>query len=231
MVFLKIFYTFAKVLNTLKMQMQHKFIFITLCLLLLSFITSCSGEKPVKRIHYNGSYNRDFNDLNEPHLKSAKLIGIEPVADREEAEHLKKKLKEIKSNKYYTIRELTHSIPFLVPQASDLLDKIGKNFNDSLKSLNAPKYKLIVTSVTRTKGDVKRLRKGNGNASENSAHMYATTFDISWSKYEKDSKRETELTPDQLKMVLASVLRDLRKQDLCYIKHERKQACFHITAR
>jgi hypothetical protein len=27
------------------------------------------------------------------------------------------------------------------------------------------------------------------------------------------------------------VLRDLKKQGRCYVKHEVKQACFHITAR
>jgi hypothetical protein len=34
-----------------------------------------------------------------------------------------------------------------------------------------------------------------------------------------------------LKAVLAEVLRDLKKSGRCYVKHEVKQACFHITAR
>ena len=39
------------------------------------------------------------------------------------------------------------------------------------------------------------------------------------------------LTEKRLKLVLAEVLRDLRKSDKCYIKYELKQGCFHITAR
>jgi len=194
-------------------------------------LSSCKKDETVKPIRFKGSYNRDFNDLNEHHLKSAETLGIELMADREAAEKKKTRLKEIKSNKNYEVEELTHSIPFLVPQALGLLDAIGENFRDSLKSLNAPHYKLIVTSVTRTEDDIKRLRKKNGNSTENSAHKYATTFDISWKRYQKDSNRKTELTPEQLKMVLASVLRDLKKEERCYVKHEKKQGCFHITVR
>ena len=40
-----------------------------------------------------------------------------------------------------------------------------------------------------------------------------------------------EVGSDTLKMVLSEVLRDLRKQDVCYIKYELKQGCFHITTR
>lgn len=32
-------------------------------------------------------------------------------------------------------------------------------------------------------------------------------------------------------MVLAMVLRDLKREERCYVKHERKQGCFHITVR
>lgn len=57
---------------------------------------------------------------------------------------------EIKTNDYYEVEELTHSIPYLVPEAANLLEDIGKNFQDSLKNLNASIYKIKVTSVTRT---------------------------------------------------------------------------------
>ena len=109
---------------------------------------------------------------------------------------------------------------------------IGKNFQDSLKNLNASIYKIKVTSVTRTVADVKKLRKRNTNSSLNSAHQYGTTFDVSWVRYTKIDEKDTlNIDKDRLKMVLASVLRDLRRADRCYIKHERKQGCFHITAR
>lgn len=200
-------------------------LFITLC--------SCSKEeeKELKPIRYIGDYNRDFNDKNDLHLEAAHCIGIQPVDNRDKAEHMKKQLKELRSGKNYEVDELTHSIPFVVPEAERLVNKIAENFADSLKNLNAPHYKIIITSVTRTKDDVKRLGQKNFNASMNSAHMYGTTIDISWKRFLKDSKNKNDLTEDQLKKVLASVLRDLKKEGLCYIKHEKKQACFHITAR
>lgn len=209
---------------------QYIYSFFVVFLLLFSLI-SCSKEKEIKPIRYLGDYNRDFNDLNPLHLEAAQTIGIQPLSNREEAEHKKKQLKEIKSCKHFEVEELTHSIPFLVPKAEILVNKIAQNFTDSLKNLNAPKYKIIITSVTRTKDDVKKLGQRNVNASLNSAHMYGTTIDISWRRFIKDSKSKTDLTEDELKKVLASVLRDLRKENLCYIKHEKKQACFHITTR
>lgn len=201
--------------------------------LLLFTFNSCIKEKEqeIKPIRYIGNYNKDFNDKNDLHLQAAHNIGIAPIENREKADLQKKQLKEVKSCKNYEIDKLTHSIPFVVPEAELLLQKIGDNFADSLKNLNAPHYKLIVTSITRTKDDVKRLGQKNINASVNSAHMYGTTIDISWKRFIKDSKSSKELSEEQLKMILASVLRDLRKENVCYIKHEKKQACFHITAK
>lgn len=186
----------------------------------------------LKRIWYNGSYNRDFNDLNDVHLAEARRIGIKPVSSREEAEKALEKMKEIRTNDWYEVEKLTHSVPFLIPEASLLLEDIGRNFQDSLRNLNASLYKIKVTSVTRTVEDVKKLKRRNTNSSENSAHRYGTTFDVSWARYTKVDEKDTlSIDKDRLKMVLASVLRDLRREKRCYIKHERKQGCFHITVR
>ena len=84
------------------------------------------------------SYKRSFPDLNDAHLEVAKKIGIHPLADREAAEDMKEKLTHITDNEFYVVDSLTHSIPYLVPRASALLDTIGSNFLDSLaaKGLN-----------------------------------------------------------------------------------------------
>ena len=186
------------------------------------------------------SYKRSFGDLNAVQLKSAKAIGISPVAsreeaEREEAESLKKKLVEIGPCEYYDMDSLTHSIPYLVPTASALLETIGENFLDSLENKGLNPNKIIVTSVTRTKEDVKRLRRTNVNASMNSCHFYGTTFDISWKRFTKvedpDGRPMQDVRADTLKLVLAEVLRDLKKEEKCYVKYELKQGCFHITAR
>ena len=78
-------------------------------------------------------------------------------------------------------------------------------------------------------------RRVNVNASANSVHMYGTTFDISYKRFYKvedpDGRPMQDVRADTLKLVLSEVLRDLKKKDMCYIKYELKQACFHITAR
>lgn len=215
------------------MKIICKWVLLFLFFSVTAAFPSCKEKRgELKPIRYVGSYNRDFKDLNELHLETARKIGIRPVASRQEAEKASKKMDEIRTNAYYEVEELTHSIPFLVPEASGLLADIGKNFQDSLSNLNAPLYKIKVTSVTRTVEDVKKLKKRNYNSTLNSAHQYGTTFDVSWARYTKIDEKDTlTIDSDHLKMVLAGVLRDLKKAGRCYVKHERKQGCFHITAR
>lgn len=153
------------------------------------------------------SYKRSFGDLNEKHLNVAQAIGIRPLASREEAEKMKEKLQYIATNDLYAVDSLTHSVPYLIPGAAALLDTIGYNFLDSLAAKGLNPNKITVTSVLRTKDDVKRLRRHNGNASENSAHCYGTTFDVSWKRFQKvedeDGRPLQDVSSDTLKLVLS----------------------------
>jgi hypothetical protein len=155
---------------------------------------------------------------------------------REDAEAVKNNLVKIRSNKYYTVDRLTHSIPYLTEGAAELLETIGRNFLDSLASKGLNPNKIIVTSVLRTQEDVKRLQKsGNVNASSNSAHNYATTIDITYSRFDKIEtrllRRYESVNTELLKSVLGEVLMELQKEGKCYVKYEKKQHCFHITSR
>ena len=210
-------------------------------LLVLLFLAGCKKKdmslklNEPRNIKGVVSYKRSFGDLNDAHLKVAQVFGIIPVASREEAEKLQGKLTHVVDNEYYAVDSLTHSIPYLVPRASALLDTIGANFLDSLQAKGLNPNRILVTSVLRTKDDVKRLRRRNGNASENSCHFYGTTFDVSWKRFRKvedvDGRPLQDVSADTLKLVLAEVLRDIRQADRCYIKYELKQGCFHITTR
>lgn len=176
------------------------------------------------------NYKREFNDLNDKQLKAARKIGIAPIKSREMAENATRELVETNDEKAYVVDKLTHSIPYLVPEAAALLTDIGLAFQDSLVMKHMPQHKIIVTSVLRTRDDIKRLRRGNVNSSENSAHCHATTFDITYKRFlSRDGETQTDAV--RLKAVLGEVLRDLRKQGRCYVKHEVKQACFHVTVR
>lgn len=183
---------------------------------------------------FNNSYAKTFNDLPELHNEAAGRIGVKPLVARADTSKYEDKLVRIPLElEIYKIDKLKHSIPFLVPEAAQLLTDIGLNFRDSLISKGIePLYKPIITSVTRTDEDVRRLSRGNVNASDASVHRCGTTIDISWSRFEKiDQTDERVISDGKLKQILGQVLHDLRERDRCYVKHERKQACFHITAR
>ncbi len=183
------------------------------------------------RINNIGPLRKVFNDSNHVQLEAAKAIGITPIKVPEEILNTNKMLVEVKSCKEYFLDELTHSFPFLVPEASQLLTDIGKAFNDSLAARGGGAYRLKVTSVLRTPATVKRLRRVNRNATEESTHAYGTTFDISYSKFICDDPSAPRRTFEDLKNLLAEVLNDMRNQGRCYVKFEYKQSCFHITVR
>ena len=214
---------------------------ISMALCLMTVLVSCKEKDMSMKMNeprnIKGviSYKRSFGDLNDTHMAAAKKIGIKPLKDREAAEKLGGKVMEIKNGDFYQVDSLTHSIPFLVPKASALLDSIGANFLDSLENKGLNPNQVIVTSVLRTQDDVKKLRRVNGNASANSVHMFGTTFDISYKRFFKvedpDGRPMQDVRADTLKLVLSEVLRDLKKKDMCYVKYELKQGCFHITAR
>ena len=104
-------------------------------------------------------------------------------------------------------------------------------FGDSLRSKQFPVYKLVCSSILRTQEDVENLRKsGNPNASDNSAHCYGTTFDITYTRYWRDEETDEFMQPYELTKVLAEVLRDEKKAGRVLVKYERKEHCFHITA-
>lgn len=190
-------------------------------------------ENHPKRI-YDVKFAREFNDLNDTQLQVAQAIGVPPVEDRDAAEALKDRLVRLEDTDSYVVDSLTHSIPYLVPSAKALLDRIGANFLDSLASKGLNPNKLVVTSVLRTEADVRALRKHNLNASENSTHRYGTTFDLSYWHYVKVSELRgrpyEDVPPEYLRAVLSQVLKDLHDQKgVCYVKYEKKQSCFHIT--
>ena len=199
-----------------------------------------SSKKSVNRKSYHKirsvpNYAVAFPDTNGLQLTAANRWGVTPVANREDAESRKRELVYVGANPYFHVDPLYSSIPYLVPRAAVLLQDIGQAFFDSLYVKGVPLHKIIVTSVLRSQEDVAKLRRRNGNATENSCHLYGTTFDICYNRYKTvenpDGPRRREVRNDTLKWVLSEVLRDLREQDRCYIKYEVKQGCFHMTVR
>lgn len=191
---------------------------------------SVAPEPPRRRVPANrlGNLAELFNDSNHFQLLHAQRLGIDPITDLRSYYRNKRPLVKVASNEDFVVDRLTHSYPYLVPEADALLHDIGRNFRDSLKRRGAKEYRIVVTSLLRTPATVKKLRRVNGNATELSTHQYATTFDISYNHFDVVGGADDSSYAD-LKMVLAEVIRDLHRQGRCMVKYERKSPCFHIT--
>lgn len=195
-----------------------------------------SQGHPVKnRIYSVPNFGRAFPDQNDVQLIAAQRWGVKPVNNRGEAEARKKELVYVGANPYFYVDRLRSSIPYLVPRASILLQDIGRSFFDSLQTKAIPLHKIIVTSVMRSQEDVQKLRGHNSNATQNSCHLYGTTFDVCYNRYKTveppEGPERRKVRNDTLKWVLSEVLNDMREQNRCYIKYEVHQGCFHITVR
>ena len=198
---------------------------------------NADGTPSRHRILSVTSYSEAFPDAQEVQIVSAHKWGVSPVLNRQEAEERKAELVYVGSNPYFFVEPLNQSIPYLVPRALVLLQDIGRNFLDSLQVKGLQSHKIIVTSVLRSQEDVGRLRRYNRNATENSCHMYGTTFDIAYNRYlaveekARPYSKQATVADVRLKQVLSEVLRDLRQEGRCWGKYEVRQGCFHLTVR
>jgi hypothetical protein len=205
--------------------------------LLFFVIKATIPENPKNRAGKTGIEN--FRDLNEVHLRYARKKGITPMKSSKElhqkAGELMKKgdLVQIDHTSYYVVDRLTHSHPYLVPEAADLLEQIGERFHAKLAAHQKDKLLFKVTSLLRTGESQKRLSRMNGNASSNSAHLYATTFDITYKNlFRKSLLGRIKVTNDPAALhLLSETIGELRKEKKLVVVTEKKEACFHITAR
>lgn len=193
----------------------------------IEYLKNGMPPHPIKSVP---GYAETFPDSNHVQLLAAHRWGVTPVKNRDDAEKRKNEVVYMGTSPYYTMAHLDASIPYLVPHAAILLEDIGRNFFDSLQVKGMPLHRLVVSSVLRTQTDVARLRRSNKNATEQSCHLYGTTFDINYNIF-TPLVAGREVPGDKLKYVLSEVLRDLRVEGRCYIKYEMQQPCFHITVR
>lgn len=202
---------------------------------MVSRFFKADGSLVKNRIYSVPRFSDAFPDQNDVQLTAAEKWGVKPVKDRLDAENRKSELVYVGSNPYFYVDRLHSSIPYLVPKASVLLQDIGRTFFDSLQIKGIPLHKIIITSVMRSKADVAKLRGHNGNATQNSCHLYGTTFDVCYNRYktveDPNGQKRRPVRNDTLKWVLSEVLNDMRKSNRCYVKYEVNQGCFHITVK
>lgn len=183
---------------------------------------------------FRGDYNTVFNDLHELHMSEATKQGFSPMVTRRDTSRMKGKIVYHKPGEYenFVVDSLPHSMPVMIPSVAKLINEIAVNFRDSLKLVDYPDHKILVTSITRTEEDIKQLRRINGNSISDSAHRFGTTFDISWLNFQRVDSLDRRMAYNSvLKKSLGKVLYNMQQRKKCYIKYEEQQMCFHITIR
>lgn len=175
-----------------------------------------------------------FRDINPEQLAHAQANGLKEIIENKKQYEAQidslvdnNILVKITPNKYYNIRKLTHSYPYLTPEARDLLNLIGKRFHANLQAEGLPKYKFQISSLLRTIEFQKQLTHQNVNATYGlSAHYYGTTFDIAYDEYDRRGKSYQD---DKIEAILEKTLLELREECRIMIIRESSNKCFHMT--
>lgn len=176
-----------------------------------------------------------FDDLQPVQLEAAKKFGVQPIEKRDTDFSKIPGLSKIETCDLYYVEHLSHSVPYLTPHAKQLLERIARDFQDSLRLLGVTPHRIIVTSVMRTLQDVEKLQRVNGNAVPNSSHCYGTTFDIAHNCFYtvdpnvKDGQNGRFMSYEDMKRVLGHVLFRLRMKHMCLVIMEYRQPCYHVT--
>ena len=159
------------------------------------------------------------------HLNAAMSHNVGLVKDKTHLNKLVKKgkLVAIKQRGYgYRVDKLTQSHAYLVPKGRTVLNAIARDFVKV-----AGQNFFVVTSLTRTEADQKRLRRVNSNASSNdSSHCFGSAVDISYIRFNHKKQVNTKL-----EQKLEKVLKDYQAQGKIYFVKERHSRCFHIIFR
>src|SRR5574344_1436734 len=229
----------------LKPQYQKKFRIGALAILGFILVLILWGPitNGIQRIASPKTYGRikvdKYRDYNSLHLKYARRNGITAFKSADDLHQRlddlldDDRLVKIKSNKYYVVKRLSHSYPYLTPRAEQLLEDIGKRFQKKLHENNMGRYSYEISSLLRTKESQSRLKTSNVNASSNTSHLYGTTFDIAYSNVVKRSFPFMKFeTPDAKAIkLLSEAIGELRREGRCVVVTERIEKCFHITVR
>lgn len=190
-----------------------------------------SMPEPTQRIkvNYFGNLRPFFNDSNYVHWAEAEKFGIRPLTDTRSHWQLRRPIVKVTTNPDFYLDTLIFSRPYLVPEAAATLHEIGHRFRDTLMVRGGGDYRIKVTSLLRTPQTVRRLRRRNRNAVDSSVHQLGTTFDISYAAFIANNAEHPH-SVDDLKGILAEVLKAMREEGKILVKYEVGQPCFHITA-
>lgn len=178
-------------------------------------------------------FSRRLNDRIVDYSAEAKLRGIKECRDDNDLnKYLNSgKLVKVKSCSSYIVEKMTFSYPCVTSGSKELIDEIAMRLRDKASSKGLNGVKFYITSMTRKTGNVKSLRRLNGNASANSPHLYGNAFDISYKRFIARKWFLTNCDKKFLKEALAEVIWQLRSEKKCWATYEKIQNCFHVVER
>ncbi|MFT3753476.1 MAG: DUF5715 family protein [Paludibacter sp.] len=235
---------------------KKKAIILTVCLLVgiciityigIIFLRQIKKEAPLSKtyeqcdhVHFASAPiepSDRLNDPNEIQLLHAQTNGLkQPFATNDEFNarigNLVRKsiLVQVTENRFYQLKSLSHSQPYLIPEAIDMLNEIGYRFQKRLQEKKYNNYRFRITSLLRTEETQNNLSHRNSNATRSiSCHLYGTTMDISYKNFFNTKTDSIEASYEAVQ-TLTSVLLEMRRECKLLAVRERHQSCFHITA-
>lgn len=203
-----------------------------------------------------GSIRRDMRRyLNEAHVTAGRSSGVGPVRDSAHVASLMSSGALVQlpdSSRWWVLRELDLSLPYVTPGTHDVLEEIGRRFHARLEARGLPLFRFDMTSVLRTGAQQDELRRRNRNASgTTSSHEFGTTFDIAYLNFRApqvvedpsagrlDARLRAYATmrldslgrryAPHLEGELGAVLQEMQREGMLMTLRERSQPVFHTT--
>lgn len=125
----------------------------------------------------------------------------------------------------YHLSGLSHSEPFLLPAAWEVLEDMANRFADAMEGTADEGASIRITSLTRTQSQQDRLRRRNANAFKGkSSHSYGASFDVAFI----DRPNESVTCPGPT-WAMQTILKDMQNEGKILIIPEGN--CMHITPR
>jgi hypothetical protein len=167
------------------------------------FSTRCRNNQPV--------YSKRLNDRLVDYSAEAVRTGIKSCENATDISKrvLSMQLRKVRNNRYYIVGDLTYSYPYLTGESRKLLNEIGRRFKERMNDEGLKGSRFIITSMTRTSENLRRLGRMNGNVSENSPHLNGNAFDISYADFSIFKFKVTECDKWFMKEALAEVIFEL----------------------
>lgn len=234
----------------------RKAVCITICTSLIIGLALYTGTTLLKKIKKEAPVSKTYTQCDPVHFASAPIEPSERLNDPNELQLLhaqtnglkqpfktndefnagignlvrKSVLVQVTENRFYQLKSLSHSQPYLIPEAIDLLNEIGYRFQKRLQEKKYNNYRFRITSLLRTEETQNSLSHRNSNATKSiSCHLYGTTVDISYKNFFNTKTDSIEPSYEAVQS-LTQVLLEMRRECKLLAVRERHQSCFHITA-